>query len=395
MDNKQGFNKKLNILYIAHERKLGGASLSLVTLVEEMKNRGHNVYVVVPFYNSPIAKHLRKNGIKTIGIFFGWWMYPSYWNYFMRFLFKILYFSEKIPVYMIKKTIKKYKIDIVHSNSSVIDVGEKAAKFSHIPHVWHFREFGDLDYELEFLKGREESIKNISQNQGIILFISRCLESYYRDIDDKTLKKVVYNGVSTKFIIEEKKYMQKDNISFLIAGNLQVNKKQNIVLEAANILVNQGIKNFRVFVAGEAANTKRSRKYKEKLISYIKEKHLEENVIMLGRIQNMTELRKNIDVEIVPSSMEAFGRVTVEAMMGRIPVLASDAGANPELIEKEKNGWLFQVNNPEALAEKMYKIIRGEYNLDQMSEYAYKSVRNKFTSDKNTNTIEEIYYSLL
>ena len=61
-------HSKLNIMYIAHERKMGGASLCLLTLAKEMKEKGHHVCVVVPFMRSPIAKKLREAGIKTIGI---------------------------------------------------------------------------------------------------------------------------------------------------------------------------------------------------------------------------------------------------------------------------------------------------------------------------------------
>ena len=103
-------NRKMKILYIAHEPKLGGATLCLITLVEEMKKKGHQVYVVVPFRNSPVAKTLKEKGITVKTIFFGWWMMPSYWNMVLKLIFIILYIFEFIPVLRIVHFIKKYNI---------------------------------------------------------------------------------------------------------------------------------------------------------------------------------------------------------------------------------------------------------------------------------------------
>ncbi len=62
---------KLKILYIGHERKLGGASLCLVSMAEEMKIRGHEVIVILPFRHCPVGDKLNKLGIPVFGVFLG------------------------------------------------------------------------------------------------------------------------------------------------------------------------------------------------------------------------------------------------------------------------------------------------------------------------------------
>lgn len=67
----------------------------------------------------------------------------------------------------------------------------------------------------------------------------------------------------------------------------------------------------------------------------------------------MPEIRKNVDIEIVSSKQEAFGKITVEAMMGQIPVIGSNSGGTKELIKHNQNGLLFESGNADDLAKKI------------------------------------------
>ena len=384
---------KLNIMYIAHERKMGGASLCLLTLAKEMKEKGHHVCVVVPFLKSPIAEKLREAGIKTIGIFFGWWMMPSYWGGLLKMAFRFLYMMEGIAVWRISHYIRKKKIDIVHSNSSVIDVGSKAAARSGVPHVWHFREFGDLDYRLMFLKGRGKSIQYLNNSDDVNIFISKCLRQHYRELRNGKRNQVIYDGVSDDYL-----NLRQDNLegepTFLISGNLQRNKRQDVVLKAVKLLKNRGMTNFKVIIAGGIASTRDSQKYAKELELFIAQNNLD-NVELAGFVSDMNALRRRSDVEIVASTMEAFGRVTVEAMLSGNPVLAADSGANGELIEDGRTGWLFETGNEYALADKMFMIIENKNAIRTIGKNAFDVAVLKYLSYRNTQEIENLYMRIM
>ena len=260
----------------------------------------------------------------------------------MKCCFSALYGMEWIAVRRISRIIRKEKADVVHSNSSVIDVGCRAALKCGRPHVWHFREFGDLDYRLTFIKGRGKSLSFIRKARSKNIFISKALFEYYSDLtNDKMHNCVIYDGISRKYLNYSDKISKKGRISFLVSGNFQRNKCQDIVAKAVKLLKTEGVGNFKVVMAGGIADTKDSRQYHADLLKYIKMEHLD-CIEMAGYIADMNTLRRKVHVEIVPSVMEAFGRVTVEAMLSGNPVLASDSGANPELIEEGENGWLFK-----------------------------------------------------
>ena len=125
----------MNIMLVAHERNLGGASKSLVTLANELQQKGNKVVVVVPFKSGQVYNKLKELGVPVYKIFFGWWMMPSYWNFLLKWAFRFLYATEKIPAARIAKLARKEKIQVIHSNSSAIDVGAIAAQKAGRTHV--------------------------------------------------------------------------------------------------------------------------------------------------------------------------------------------------------------------------------------------------------------------
>ena len=387
-------NRTLNILYIAHERKLGGATISLLALIDEMISRGHEVKVVVPTKKCPLALELKKRNVFIIPVFFAWWQMPSDWNVIFKLLFKVLYLWEKVQVYYVWKKVRACKIDIIHTNSSVTDFGARLAEKLDVKHVWHVREFGDADYNLEYIKGKRKTWEYMNDNSDRIVFISHSLQDYFKECVSNKKGQAIYNGISREYLYERNYQDKKTGITFLIAGNLNRNKRQMLVLQAANELVERGIFDFKVLIAGASSSMKDSQIYEEELKQYIKEK-LPKHTRMLGKVEDMRQLRVSADVEIVPSNREAFGRVTIEAMFSGMPVIGSDSGANIELIQNETNGVIFENGNYHDLAEKMLLFINDRNKISEMGKQAYEYAKNNFTAERNASEIEQLYYELI
>lgn len=384
--------KKLNLLYVAHERKLGGASLSLLALIKEMKKHNHCITVIVPTKNCPVAQKLKELNIPTVPIFMPWWQMPSYWSVLIKLCFRIFYYLEEIEVWYALLKLRKVKIDIVHSNSSVIDYGARIAYYRKCKHVWHIREFGDADYQLEYLRGMNRTWNYINHHADSIIFISKALMQYFHLVVDTNKSIVVYNGVGKEYFIE-REYCKKDEVIFLISGNLNRNKRQLLVLQAAEELLRRGEENFAVFIAGTSTSMSESKKYEDELAQYIKE-NLRKQAMMLGRIDNMNEIRNRADVEIVASNREAFGRVTIEGMFAGMPVIVSDSGANKELVQDGIQGFIFLNDNAISLADRMEMFIKDTHMIEIMGKRAAKYAGEKYTAEKNANEIEQIYYNL-
>lgn len=384
----------MRILYVAHERKLGGASISLIALVKEMKEKGHQVYAVVPTSNCPVAKKLKEMDVKIFPVFFAWWEMPKEWNFVNKFVFRLLYGIEEVQVLFLLSKLKKLSLDLVHTNSSVTDFGMRIAQKLSIKHVWHIREYGDLDYNLQFMTSKKQTLRKISENADAIIFISKDIYQYYSDYIGEKKCHVIYNGIASFFSMK-KENVSKECITFLISGNLHRNKGQDKVLQAVKILNEEGKKElFCVKIAGSSSSMKDSQKYEKELKEYAK-RHELENVYFLGRVENMRELRKEADVEIVASYREAFGRVTIEAMMSSNPVIGSNTGANCELIIENYNGLLYNQESVEDLAFCMKRMLSDRELIRKLGDCAYEFSTQNFTAEKNANEIEKVYTEIL
>ncbi len=422
----------MNILYVAHERNLGGASRSLVTLAEEMLARGHQVTVVVPFRSGQVFRALKERGIEVRKIFFGWRMMPRAWNPLLKLMFRALYASEGIAVCRIAALARKRGVELIHSNSSVIDAGARAALRCGVPHVWHFREFGEPDYGLEYLEGKEKGCQRACAVPGRIVFISRCLREYYgSEIGDGSCR-ILYNGISRRFLYEKYKKLPdgrkertadgteagtackegaackegpackagtaceggERTVVFLIAGNLHPGKRQELAIAACERLLAHGFCNFRLVVAGAASALKESKEF-EKELKERAERTLCGHVTFTGHVSDMAALRKTTDVELVCSAMEAFGRVTVEAMLSSNPVIGADSGATPELIRNGENGLLFPGGDVEKLENSMRYFIEHPQEIRRMGAQAYRFAEERFLSERNTEETERLYRELL
>ena len=391
-----------NILFISHERKMGGANHSLVELVKGLQDLGNNVAVVVLYRGCPVDKKLHEMGIQTYPCFFGWWQQPKDWPYVFKLLFRLLHWFQRISVKRLSRYIKKNCIDIIHSNSSVIDIGAQAAAKAGCKHVWHFREYGEADYRLEYMYGKDASMVYADKSSDMIIFISNALyESYKKFVDDKKCK-IIYDGiVSDKMDKPEsnipacKESEGKHIFTFLVTGNISRGKNQELVLEAVNILINQmGIDShrFQVLFAGATTSLAESKRYMKEMQSYISQKGLN-NLFFVGYMKDMAGLRSKVDAEIIPSQSEAYGRVTLEAMLSHNLVIASDSGANPELIGKNEHGLLFRNNDANDLAAKMLQAIDSD-NM-QYIERAYKYVGQTHRQEDSYRKVQSIYASIL
>lgn len=281
------------------------------------------------------------------------------------------------------KFFKNKKFDIVHSNSSVINIGPKIAKEVGAKHVWHLREFGDLDYNLKTpISKNFQSVIYSGDNQFIA--ISQKILNHYKPYIRKQPIELIYNGLKDDFKIHLE---SGPVIKFCIVGYLHENKRQLDVLKAARELIfAYNIQSFEIYVVGDGQDD-----YKNILKSFVDGNNLKKHVKFLGQRKDIAEILSHMDVGIIASSNEAFGRVTIEYMMAQIAVIASDGGANEEIIDKNKDGLIFKTGDYKSLANSMYKYIINPDLRNEFASLGHKKAISKYTSIINSSKIYELY----
>ena len=380
----------MNILYIVHDNKKGGAALSFLEMISQIRSQ-HNVIVLTPHKNGFVPQKLDEMKILHSNAHYFWWEIEVSANpiaaIVRKMIYKLLNGWNRIEAKRWRKRIRRMKIDLIHSNSSVIDFGALLSKETRVPHVWHLREYGKhLNFTCVVSKAKYKKEMNLYATSYIA--ISDSIKEKFATIVDANKISRIYNGVSEKFCFE-KDFSRKreEEIKFLISGNYSQAKGQTDAVRAVIELRKQGIQQFKLYLAGSGDFAEPRR---------LVEKHqLQDFVVFCGCVDNMVDLRKKTDVEIVATKFEAFGRVTIEAMRMSNPVIGTNTGGTPELITEGRNGFLFEYGNYMQLADYMKKYIMDRNLITRMGQNAYQDMHGTFTPEENAQQILALYEQII
>lgn len=377
----------MNILFISHENALNGANKSMINLIDTMSNV-HNFYVWCRQGNKgELIEELKKRNV-TIYCepFYCWCTYKP--KGFIGLVRRKLRWHIKEKVHNVKAArnigefIKENRIEIIHMNSSIIDIGTYLKKLYNIPLIWHIREFGKEDFGWIPLCSEKQYYDEIDSLADKVVVISKAIENKYKNKISQEKICVVYNGIPIETQVEKNEYdLQRKTMTFLQTGVLSEAKGQRTAIEALKELHNYGYKDVKLLFAGRGnPENVCSREDIEGL-----------NIEFLGQVKDMNVVRNQADVELVCSKSEAFGRVTVEAMMSGLPVIGSNSGGTPELIKDGVTGYIYIPNCPKDLAGKMKNFITNPSLIEKMGRKASEYSREKFNITVCTDQIEQIY----
>lgn len=390
----------MNVMYIADVGETGGATKSMMEMIYKLTKNYNVTPIVITSKKGKVSEFCDKNNFTTIASGHSAFYISSgqtILKKIIKFILIPFYFIDYkirnvIAINRIVKSVEMDKIDIIHTNVNRNDVGAILAKKYKIPHVWHIREFGDLDYECFSLKSKYISFMN--NNTTKFIAISKTIKQHWAKkglLESKI--NVIYNGVNTKNSIEEvqKVHKNKNDVKMIIAGNISKNKGQIQVIEAINKLDKDVKSNIFLDIYGGGDNS-----YIAMLKRLVNKYNLSENVKFKGSVNNLNNLLYNYDIGLMCSKSEAFGRVTVEYMANGLITIASNTGANQEIITNLNDGFIYQYNDYRNLA----KIINKVYNLSEKEKEniiknAYDKVKNNFTSELNAYNIFNLYKKIL
>ncbi|MEC5270232.1 hypothetical protein P9G49_14555 [Heyndrickxia coagulans] len=129
-----------------------------------------------------------------------------------------------------KKIVDFNNVDLIYTNVNRIDLGAILSKKFQLPHVWHIREFGDLDYDLISLK--KDYIKYMNENTNVFLSISNAVkEAWIRKGINKQKIKMIYDGIDMNNI-PPKIYKKSNFVNIIFAGSISETKQQIQLINA-------------------------------------------------------------------------------------------------------------------------------------------------------------------
>jgi len=166
-----------------------------------------------------------------------------------------------------------------------------------------------------------------------------------------------------------------------IIGNICFLKGQLVFLHAVPSIL-QAFPNTVFLIVGDSTG-KADESYKQNLREYIQRHGIEKQVMMTGFKKNILDIVEKLDVLVHPPVLpEAFGLVLLEAMYKEKPVVASNIGGIPELVQDRVNGFLIPPNDSDALARSVCKLLSDPQLRTRMGEQGKKICLEQF-SQKN------------
>lgn len=115
----------------------------------------------------------------------------------------------------------------------------------------------------------------------------------------------------------------------------------------------------------------------------------------LGRAQHVAPYMAGTDIFVLPSVREAFGLVLLEAAVAKLPIIASDVGGIPEILENEKSALLVPPKNSEALAKALDELLTDKQKSEMLAQNAYTRACDNFPARSMAEKTAEVYDKIL
>lgn len=353
---------------------IGGAEISTYKLACELLRRGNEVHVLTTGQTDSDEDYegvcVHRRLFKNI---------ESFWDFkhdklIRRVIYKIIDYYNILNSKIIKDVIDAIGPEVLHTNNiyGITPVIWKIAKKNNIPIVHTLR-----DYYLICPKA------NLMKRSGNICkcgnFICKVFRIYYRHLSNNveavtapsqyTLnqflnvgyfknasKEVIYNAVDYdsaeihKKALQRKKGQIKREIHVAYVGALLETKGVQVLLEA----IDEAPENFYFHFAG------RGKLEKDVVSAAEKNTHIKYHGF-LNEVE-LSALLDKVDALICPSIWpEPFGRVVIDAYKACIPVIATDSGGLPELIDNGVTGMIIEPNSKDAIVDSLKKLNEGYF----------------------------------
>lgn len=379
------------LLFAGADQRYGSLKACEQLLHEVNKLSRDAEFVVVTQKNGPLNRWCNEEGIENHVVPYRYCVYyPSknrlikWWKRQLKRL--IVTAQNYYALRIIESRGILNNISIIHTNHNRDLIGCMLSRKYGLPNIIHLRELPRAHFHLEPLY--DNQIDYMNRNASSFVAISKAVQKDWIEsgLDGKKVR-LIYDGVDTeKFSENRDDHCRKDVFRIVMCGGIYEGKGQLDAAKAVSLVIKKGY-HVSLDYYGESCN----KKYYSELKSYIENNNLAGIINFRGYLNKINEVLGNYDAGLVCSKAEGFGLVTVEYLLSGLCVIASDTGANPELLGKGEYGYLYPFGDTgklaEAILEAYYSKTQEQYSSERNAEY----VRKNYSVRKMSATILDLY----
>lgn len=298
--------------------------------------------------------------------------------------------------------LRKNRYHLVHThNSKAGFIGRLAATLAGIPviiHTVHGFAFHDQEpiWKQFLFRNLERAASRWCDR---MIFISQPLIDWALEErvtgNDKIVK--IYSGIdldrfqpvddSKKNIIRERWGLTEKDKVIGIVSKLWDGKGHEILIRTLKRLKVER-ENIKLVIVGEGY-------LRERLERLIKSLDLEGSVVFTGFQSDVSDIITTFDVAVLPSFFEGMGRVLLEAMAMGKPVVASNVGGIPDLVDNGTNGFLTRAGDVNELFNALTELLDNKELAITMGEKGREKVSDQFSSKAMVESIRSLYIECL
>lgn len=363
VDQKEIMNTRKNILIGRTDVSLSGPGIVMLTTSSELIKKGYSVTVVSS--GGALEDEFVSSGVNVLRID-------------ELAIAKRSILSTLKAIRSIRKIIIDCDIHIVHGQNMFFTLLAYSASKTVRANVEFFTTIHGY--------GKEWLCKYLP---GKIVVVSDFLKTRLLEFGVKKEKILILkNGFITETHLNHERYPATDSrgrFRIISVGMMTGNKGHDQAIETVKRIVSLG-HNVELIFVGDGTE-------KERLTMKVKELKLQNNITFLGKRRDVPRLLAQADLFLHLTELETFGMVITEAMAARLPVIASNIGGIPELVDDGKNGYLVVNSNYDNIVEKVLYLIANKNKRDEFGINGAEKIKTGFLLEKTILRLEKIYKS--
>ncbi len=360
------------ILHVNAGEVWSGIEQRILTISKLLHNERFNIILAVS-QSSPLYKKADSCNIPLLSLKISKWKF------------------NPVAIWKLSRFLKTHKVDILHTHRSS----------DHWIGVLAVRLFG-LSSQCKIIRTRHNftRIKNNRINNklykewtGRIIAVAEVIRKQLIDENNIPGNKIItiHSSVDTEKFkgefdggeIRNEFGLLSDTVVLGMVGRLREHKDYPNMFVALKIIIAK-FKNVKLLIVGDGI-------LESQLKSMVQKMELSSYVIFAGKRESIPQILSGIDIFVLSSSVEGSPAVIKEALIMEKPVISTNVGGIPEIIQNGITGVLVPPHNPEILAEAVLDMVNNRDDALTMAKKGKDVIINQFSETKLAEQTAEVY----
>lgn len=376
-------NTPCAVLYVNSPTYIGGAEVSLLTLIRHLTPERFRARLLTGGAGS-LEEWAGELRIATVRQEFPWFSRRRPWRYGRS-------------IWRLARMARRARVDLIHTNCDhCLRYVMWASWLTGIPYVSHVRDFSRGWFEPQKVAALNRAARVIANSKATA---RACIAAGIEPARVVTIYNPIevadFANVSSAVAADTRRTLAipADALVIGLVGQVQPMKGHAEFVGAALEIAGQ-VPEAHFLLVGAAPPDAAAEQFAEEIRRRVQDSTCADRFHFVGFRADVQPLMSAIDILVVPSWNEPFGRVAVEGMAAGCTVVGTLAGGLPEIITNEVDGLLVPPRDASALAAALLRLCRQPEARASLAERG-RQTAHRFGVDQHIRAIEALYESVL